>query len=179
MIYSLNEAYFVRPLEEGDVHGSYPRWFQDQEVCRYNSHGKFFQPEDYFRDYVAACAQERRIVWAVCHREDGHVGNVSLQDIATIDHTAEFAILLGDRRHWGKGLGFLAGRALFTHGFDKLDLARIHCSTAATNLGMRKLALRLGMTLEGTRRQHLFLEGSRVDVVEYGVLREEFRERVV
>ena len=39
---------------------------------------------------------------------------------------------------------------------------------------MNKLALAMGMTLEGTRRRHLFLDGERVDVLEYGILREEF-----
>lgn len=175
MIYELSESYFVRPLEEADVLGAYPTWFQDQDVCRYNSHGKFFHPLEYYREYVAATAQERRIVWAVCHRQDGHVGNVSLQDIATINRTAEFAIILGDKRHWGKGLGCLAGRALLEHGFRIIDLHRVYCSTAATNIGMRKLALRLGMIEEGTRRQHLLLDGSRVDVVEYGILRDEYR----
>lgn len=174
MIYEIGESYFVRPLEEADLLGSYPTWFQDQEVCRYNSHGKFCHPIEYYRDYVAASAQERRIVWAVCHKQDGHVGNVSLQDISAVNRTAEFAILLGDKRHWGQGLGLLAGRVLLHHGFSKIDLYRIYCSTASTNIGMRKLAEKLGMTHEGTRRGHIFLEGARVDVVDFGIQRDEF-----
>jgi RimJ/RimL family protein N-acetyltransferase len=38
---------------------------------------------------------------------------------------------------------------------------------------MQKLAVQMGMTLEGTRRNHLFLDGERVDVLEYGILRSE------
>lgn len=174
MIYRLNDSYFVRPLAEADVNGSYPRWFEDQEVCRYNSHGKFFKPDEYYREYVAESLAESRLVWAICHDVDGHVGNISLQLISRIDRTADFGIILGDRRHWGKGLGLLAGRALLAHGFYKLNLERIYCSTAATNAAMRKLAVALGMTHEGTRRQQAFLEGARVDVVEYGILRGEF-----
>ena len=174
MIYVLNEQYFVRPLAAEDVQGAYPTWFEDQDVCRYNAHGKFFKARSYFLDYANDQNREDRVVWAVCHRADGHIGNVSLQEISFINRTAEFAILLGDRRHHGKGVGLLVGRKLLEHGFDKLNLERIYCGTAATNAGMRKLALALGMTLEGTRREHLFLEGARVDMVEYGVLRGEF-----
>lgn len=174
MIYELSSEYFVRPLTESDIDGPYLSWFEDQEVCRFNSHGKFFKTREHFREYLAALNREDRVVWAICHKTDGHVGNVSLQAISLVNRTAEFAILLGDKRHWHKGLGPLAGRRLLEHGFNKLNLERVYCGTAATNEGMKKLALALGMTLEGTRRKHLFLEGGRVDVLEYGVLRSEF-----
>ncbi|MBM4229579.1 MAG: GNAT family N-acetyltransferase [Gammaproteobacteria bacterium] len=39
---------------------------------------------------------------------------------------------------------------------------------------MQKLARALGMQEEGRRRSALFLEGAWVDVLEYGVLRDEF-----
>ncbi len=174
MIYQLNNLYFVRALTEADIEGNYPTWFEDQTVCQYNSHGKFFKTKRDFESYVAQLGQENQVVWAICHMEDGHVGNISLQEISFINRTAEFAILLGDSRHWRKGLGALAGKVLLAHGFNKLNLERIYCGTAATNEGMIQLAKTLGMTHEGTRRSHLFLEGERVDLLEYGVLRHEF-----
>lgn len=177
MIYKLNEQYFVRTLIENDIDGPYPSWFEDQEVCKYNSHGKFFKTRAYFKEYVDALNQNDRVIWAICHINDGHIGNISLQEISMIDRTAEFAIILGDKRHWSKGLGLMAGREILQHGFNKLNLVRVHCGTAANNENMRKLALALGMKLEGTRRQHLFLDGTRVDMVEYGILRSEFEEK--
>lgn len=176
MIYKLSKNYFVRPLAEEDMDGPYTGWFEDQEVCRYNSHGKFFKTKAQFRDYLQNLNREDRLVWAICHVEDGHVGNVSLQGISFIDRTAEFAIIIGDKRHWRTGVGLIAGKALLEHGFKKLNLERVYCGTAATNEGMKKLAVAMGMTLEGTRRRHLFLEGTRVDMVEYGILADEFVE---
>ncbi len=178
MIYKLSDDYFVRPLAEDDLDGSYPSWFEDQDVCRYNSHGKFFKTRSYFKEYLNELSREDRVVWAICHIEDGHIGNVSLQQISLINRTAEFAILLGDKRHWCKGVGVLVGRKLLEHGFNKLNLERIFCGTTANNEGMKRLANAMGMTLEGTRRQHFFLEGSRVDMLEYGILRAEFRENL-
>ena len=175
MIYQLSKDYFLRSLAAEDLNGPYPSWFEDQEVCRYNSHGKFFKSRSYFETYLSQLDHEDRVVLAICHAADGHIGNVSLQDISLINRTAEFAILLGDKRHWGKGVGSLAGRAIISHGFKKLNLERIHCGTASTNAGMQKLAKALGMALEGTRRQHLFLDGARVDLLEYGILRSEFK----
>lgn len=174
MIYKLNTDYFVRTLHGSDLDGAYPSWFEDQDVSRYNSHGKFFKTKNSFKEYFNELNNEDRVVWAICHTDDGHIGNVSLQNISFINRTAEFAILLGDKRHWGKGVGFLAGRKLLEHGFNKLNLEKIYCGTASTNTGMKKLAEAMGMVIEGTRRQHFYLEGSRVDMLEYGILKIEF-----
>jgi [ribosomal protein S5]-alanine N-acetyltransferase len=176
MIYDLGRDYFVRPLCPADLNGPYSKWFEDQDICRYNSHGKFFKTREYFEAYVKDSNCEDRLVWAVCHGQDGHIGNISLQQMSFINRTAEFAIILGDKRHHGRGVGVLAGRKLLEHGFSKLNLERVYCGLAATNEAMKKLAVALGMKHEGTRRLHLFLDGARVDMLEYGILRSEFQK---
>ncbi|TXI91380.1 MAG: N-acetyltransferase [Burkholderiaceae bacterium] len=174
MIYRLSDTYYVRPLEESDLDGAYRGWFEDQEVCKFNSHGKLFKTRSFFQSYLANLNAEDKVVWAICHNDDGHIGNISLQDISFINRTAEFAILIGEKKHWGKGVARLAGAAILTHGFNKLNLERIYCGAAANNEGMNALAASLGMKIEGRRRMHLFLEGARVDVLDHGILREEF-----
>lgn len=174
MIYSFMEDYFVRTLTESDLLGSYPLWFEDQEVTRYNSHGKFFKNKFYFEEYYRSLNSEDKLVWAICHKTDGHIGNISLQNISFINRNAEFAILLGDKSHQGKGVSFHVGKKIIYHGFLKLNLERIYCGTAASNLPMQKLALSIGMKEEGRRRKHLFLEGSYQDVIDYGILLEDW-----
>lgn len=176
MIYELNSDYYVRPLAQMDLDGDYPFWFEEQDICRFNSHGKFFKTREYFQAYFQELNKEDKVVWAICNKEDGHIGNISLQEISFINRTAEFAIILGNKKHWGKGVGLLAGNKLILHGFDKLNLKRIYCATAATNEGMIRLAQGLGMLHEGTRRQHFFLDGCRVDMLEYGLLRSEYKK---
>jgi ribosomal-protein-alanine N-acetyltransferase len=179
MIYRISEDYFVRAFRQSDLSGPYPSWFEDQEVCKYNSHGKFFRTQDYFRSFYESLNGNDQMVWAICHDKDGHIGNVSLQGISLINRNAEFAVLIGDRRHWHKGVGKLAGAQLISHGFDKLNLERVYCGTAATNEGMQSLALALGFREEGRRRAHLYLEGAWVDVIEYGILRSDYRQKQI
>lgn len=174
MIYQLSDAYFVRAFRESDLDGSYCKWFEDQEVCRFNSHGKLFRNEQYFRAFWESLNSDDKVVWAICHKEHGHVGNISLQAFSHINRNAELAILLGDRRHWKSGVGKLAGMQLLRHAFDKLNLERVYCGTAETNTSMCKLALAMGMREEGRRRAHLWLDGGWVDVIEFGILRAEF-----
>jgi len=174
MIYRLNENYYVRSLKLSDLDGAYPSWFENQEVCQYNSHGKFFKTDEYFQNYIKGLNANNLVVWAICHNKNGHIGNISLQNISFINRTAELAILLGEKDHWGKGVGLIASKVLLRHGFNKLNLNRIYCSTAKNNQGMQKISTGLGMKLEGERRQHLFLDGKYLDMLEYGILHSEF-----
>ena len=132
MIYKLSNDYFVRQLLKRDLDGTYPNWFDDQDIRRYNSHGKFFKTKAYFKEYINELKLEDKLVWAICHITDGHIGNVSLQNISWINRTAEFAILLGEKGHWGKGIGLLAGNKILEHGFDKLNLERVGHGTAVS-----------------------------------------------
>lgn len=179
MIYEIDQYYYVRALQLEDADGPYPLWFQDQDVCKYNRHGKFPKSRAYFHDYIASLNNEQNVVWAICHKNDGHIGNIALENIGAINRSAEFAIIMGDRRHWGKGIARQAGRVLVKHGFRKLNLHRISCGTAEDNISMKNLALSLGMKQEGVRREALFLDGRWVNVVEFGMLRSDFAEESV
>ena len=177
MIYELNENYFVRNFIEHDLEGAYRQWFEDQEVCTYNSHGKFFPRFKDLKAYFESTKGDELLVWAICHKEDGHIGNISLQNISFIDRRAELAILLGEKKHWNKGVSFLAVRSLMEHGFNKLNLEKIHCGTAENNHGMLALAKKSGMKEEGRRIKHLWLDGLWVDVIELAILRDEWIAR--
>ena len=176
MIYAISTGYSVRPFDEADLEGPYLGWFEDQDVTRYSAHGKLARGLDYYRDYIRTLDRNTNVIWAIIHEHDGHVGNIGLHAISALNRNAEFAIMIGNKAHWTNGVGRAAARALIEHGFEKLNLERIYCGTAATNLAMVRLALALGMTEEGRRRSQLWLDGAWVDVVEYGLLRCEWRE---
>ena len=173
------ERICLRELRKDDLKGGYAHWFNDQEVCRFNAHGVYPASLNEMEKFIDTLDFDRsRIVWAIIDKAEGrHIGNLSLQDIDSINRTAEFAIILGEKAFGGKGYGLEASRILLTHGFNKLNLRRIGCGTAATNHAMQKLAGALKMSQEGIRRQALFLDGKYVDVCEFGVLKDEFFAR--
>lgn len=167
----------LRGLELDDIKGNYAKWFNDKEVCRHNSHGIFPKSRKEFEDYIKSTRLSRdKIVWAIVDKKTGsHIGNVTLQFINWVNRSAEFAIILGEKDCWGKGYAYDAAALIVKHGFDKLNLNRIGCGTAAANIGMQKLAQRLNMKKEGVRRKALYLSGKYTDIYEYGVLRNEFK----
>lgn len=166
----------LRPLIAADADGPYLRWFNDPEVCRYNSHHIVPYRREDALSYVNYVSNSKTdLVLAIVQQSDErHIGNVSLQNINFIDRSAEFAIVLGERDCWGKGYSKEAAQALLHHGFTALNLHRIYCGTSVDNLPMQKLALHLKMKQEGVRRDSMFKHGRYVDVIDYGVLQMEY-----
>lgn len=168
----------LRPLTESDADGAYPTWFNDAEICHGNSHHVFpYTPEDAL-DYIRRSRRARdELVLAIAlHEGDRHIGNIALQRIHPIDRSAELSIVVGEKDAWGRGYGLEAARLLCDHGFSSLNLHRIACGTFEDNSAMQALARRLGMKEEGRRRKAAFKRGRYLDIVEYGVLRDEYED---
>lgn len=175
----VGERLYLRALVESDADGPYPGWLNDEEVSRGNSHHLIPYTKDAAATYIRQTLNtgDALVLAIVLHRDHRHIGNIALQNIDHTARSAEFAILIGDKDAWGQGYGLEAGRLLIHHGFSAFGLHRIACGTFEHNEAMRRLAQALGMREEGRRRQSAFKSGRYVDVIEYGLLREEFRSR--
>lgn len=170
------EHVYLRPITEQDLNANYREWFNDEEVCRYNSHHRFPNHDENMREYFEKVIKSREnLILAICDtKTDAHIGNIALENIDTLNQCAEFAILIGDKTAWGKGVGTEAARLIIGHGFRELNLHRIYCGTQEDNAGMRKLAASLGFKEEGASRQAIFKGGAFKDIIRFGLLRDEF-----
>jgi RimJ/RimL family protein N-acetyltransferase len=164
-------------LSMTDPEGSYYEWFNDTEVCKYNSHGRFPYTRNKCIEYIHYVENSSdNIVLAVCLKESGkHVGNVSLQNINCQDRNAEFAIIIGDASCWGTGVATEASSLIISHGFQQLNLFRVYCGTSHENISMQNLAKRLRFQQEGVRRKAFFKNESYHDIFEYGLLKSDFK----
>lgn len=167
----------LRPLSQDNVTETYVNWLNDAEVCKYNSHHAYPYTLELARQYVGRVrSSQTDVVLAIVAKDSGkHIGNIALQNIHPINKTAEYAVLLGDKEYWGKGVGKEASRLIIAHGFTALNLHRIHCGTSTENVPMQKLAAALGFKEEGRRREAMFKNGAYVDVIEYGMLKNDFK----
>jgi RimJ/RimL family protein N-acetyltransferase len=172
----VGKVVYLRALEKEDLSGNYFQWFNDQEVCRFNAHGRAPNNMESMEAYLKRAYNDPSLaVFAISYLEnDAHVGNICLQGINLIDRSAEYAVVLGEKDYWGKGVAKEASDLILQHGFMTLNLHRIHCGTSEENTGMQKLAAYMGMKEEGRRREALFKNGRYFDIVEYGILREEY-----
>ncbi len=169
-----SERLCFRGLLHSDLDGPYLNWFDDQEVCQYNSHGIFPSTRKKMQAYIDRLqTSSTDLVWAIIEKSRGaHIGNISLQSIDLVNQSAELALIIGDKTCWGKGVAFESSRLIIDHGVKKLGLRRIYCGTSENNQGMIKLATRLGMEKEGVRREALYEDGRFVDILEFGLLTE-------
>lgn len=182
------ERFYVRPFEKSDITEQYRTWFHDAEVTKHNSHGLFPYTKEQMARFLAQLESSDDIVWAVIVKEKAgiqavpgkesipeiHIGNVTLQRINWIYRSAEFACVFGRKEYWDKGYGTETARTIFNHGFSRLNLHRIWTGTAATNIGMQRIAEKLGMKKEGVFKDAMFLNSKYVDIFEYGILESEF-----
>lgn len=169
---------YLRALVAEDADGDYPDWLNDQQVSAGNSHGVFPYSPEAARQFIKQTATSRDALTLaiVLKDENRHIGNIALQSIQSIYRSAELSILIGAHIAWGKGYGLEAARMLCAHGFARLNLHRIGCGTFSDNTAMQRLALALGMRKEGERREAAFKNGRFVNIVEFGMLRDEFKE---
>jgi RimJ/RimL family protein N-acetyltransferase len=83
-----------------------------------------------------------------------------------------------DPQNWGKGLGFEALGLWTDHVFKALpDLVRLGLGTWSGNVGMVRLAQKLGYLQEACFRKARIVRGEYYDAVGFGILREEWTER--
>ena len=127
--------------------------------------------EDAVRERIAA---GRRNQLAVAGEDGDFLGQVMLHSHDEGHRRCEVAFWLvpGARR---RGLGSRAVALVVSWAFAELDVLRVEMTTTPDNPAVPALARRLGFTQEGVLRKRNVERGQRVDVVWFGVLREEWR----
>src|SRR6266566_1339115 len=100
-----------------------------------------------------------------------HVGNCGLHEIDPVDRHATLGIVIGRKDQWGQGLGTETVTLLCRHAFATLNLHKVCLSCYATNERGLRLYARAGFTVEGRRREQVFIDGRWVDEILLGFVR--------
>ncbi len=115
--------------------------------------------------------------FAIVTSEDidhGLLGSISLMHLAWQDDSGEVGYWLA-RGARGHGHATRAVRRICAWGFEVLGLERIALLTATGNLPSQRVAERAGFTREAVLRSYLLSKQGRLDMVVFGLLREELR----
>jgi [ribosomal protein S5]-alanine N-acetyltransferase len=171
---------YLRPLMAEDAEGEYLKWFNDEEVCRGNSHHVLPHTKEKIQDYIRHTRETtNEFILAIALNANGkHIGNIAFQDINQVYRSADLTIIIGEKTAWGKGYGLEAASLLLYHAFNTMNLHRISCATFETNIAMQKLALSLGMKEEGRRIQAAYKDGKYIDIIEFGIIKPEYEQKI-
>lgn len=110
--------------------------------------------------------------------DDGQlVGSIGLRVQQDFER-AEMGYWIG-KPFWGRGYATEAAGAVIRYGFEELNLHRIYAGYFHRNEQSARVMIKNGMKYEGRLRQHVKKWDEFVDVVYYGILREEFTNRAL
>lgn len=111
-------------------------------------------------------------------KEDGAVGVATLLDIDWKNRMAQHGIKLAKKDIRGKGIGTDAVMAIMRYAFDELGLNRLNGAWFPDNLPSRNMYMKCGWKEEGVRRNYIYKNGKYHDLVETGILAEEYYDLV-
>jgi RimJ/RimL family protein N-acetyltransferase len=133
--------------------------------------------EAWIRGHAAAWEERKRMSLAVTTEPDGVVGAVGLSVVPEHGH-GEIGYWIGVP-YWGRGYATGAAGAVLGYAFGELGLHRVVARHFARNPASGRVLRKLGMTHEGTLREH-FRKWGRFENLEcYAVLEDEWRGRGV
>jgi putative hydrolase of HD superfamily len=114
----------------------------------------------------------------VIARDDRMIGQVSRYWISEETDWCAVGIVIYDEKLWGQGIGYEALGLWCDYLFHELTrFVRLDLRTWSGNLGMMRLALKLGFAEEARFRMARIVEGRYYDGMGYGVLRSEWEAR--
>jgi RimJ/RimL family protein N-acetyltransferase len=113
---------------------------------------------------------------AICE-ENTHevIGATNLLNIDYISRNAEFSIMIGEKKHQGKGIGTLATRKMLNYAFDHLNLHRIYLRVLIRNKTAISVYEKCGFVKEGIARQSVFKNGRYHDQLLMSILSTEYK----
>lgn len=106
------------------------------------------------------------------------VGLVSVVRIDRVNKRCEWAYYLASPSVRGKGIGRSVEMNMLDFVFDKLKLHKLCCEVYVSNEVVIKIHEKYGSKVEGTRREHIFKNNEYHDIVEMGILKEEYEQKV-
>ena len=152
----MNTPIYLRPLELKDADVSY-KWRNDPEIWSYT---KFVLKDpitvDIEKQWLSnklKAANEKR--FAICVKNTNeYIGNIQLLDIE--NETAEFHIFIGEKKYWGKGIGYSASLMLLKYAFYNLNLKHVFLEVHAENLAAYSIYQKVGF--EPISQEHDFIK---------------------
>ena len=156
----------------------YYAWLQDKEVVETLGRSEYLTsfPFCIIEDYVINLkSSNNTYFFASYFKEDNEfIGTVRLRVDWQLK-TADFGMMIGDKKYWGRGLLKDAMLTLSIYAFKKLGMRKVIVGCLSTNIAVCKCCERLGFKKEAVLRKEVPFRGEFVDHILYGVFKDELQ----
>lgn len=82
-----------------------------------------------------------------------------------------------NRGYWGNEYATEAAMAMVEFAFSELGVHRVYSNCHPDNVGSIRVLEKVGMTLEGRRREYMMFHGEYSDTLLYSILEQEWKEK--
>lgn len=169
--------YQLRELERKDLSAINTWRNQPELIAQLGAPFRYINPEvdsRWFDSYMANRGSCVRCVIVTAEEPDQIIGLVSLTNIDQMNQSAVLHIMIGDAANHGKGVGSFAVCAMLRHAFLNMNLHRIELKVLASNERARHVYEKCGFSREGIIRKAIYKNGEFVDMLLYGILKDEY-----
>lgn len=179
------KKFYLRAIEKEDLTGNMAKWANDPEITEYMVMGtvpgsgsmycSWDSPEVEFEKLQNS---KHDVIFAIVDKKtDEVIGNAGLYEINWLARHAELRIVIGEKKHWGKGLGPDVTATIVKYGFEKLNLHKVHLGCNADDKRANRCYEKVGFVKEGTIRDYHFRNGKYYNANLYSILRDEFYKK--
>ncbi len=106
-----------------------------------------------------------------------YIGQCALFQFDPVVRTCALGITIGDKAYWGRGYGCDAVRVLLDYAFRLHNIRRVYLSVNSTNERAIRAYRACGFVEEGRLRQHVWSDGHYIDLVQMGMLQDDWEAR--
>lgn len=142
-----SDRLLLRALSAADATEAYAGWLCDPEVNRFLDTKSATVRE--LVEYIELKNASRDALFFGIFLVSGeHIGTAKLEPVEREAKRSGVALLIGDKRYWGRGFGAEAMRALIGYAFGALGLEELYLGVNAGNSAAVRLYERLGFIRE-------------------------------
>lgn len=149
----------------------YLSWLNDQKVMRF-SNQRFLKHTKYTSlAYLDTFTDSSNLFLAIRMRDNLQMVGTITAYVSENHATADIGLMIGDQKHWGRGIGLDAWRTLMNYLLMELGMRKVTGGTLRCNVGMIRIMERSGMHLEAVRVKQQIVEGDAQDELYYSKFR--------
>ena len=155
-----------------DITAEYIGWLNDPIVLRFSNQRFRQHDRTSCEAYLHSFERSENLFYSIRLAGSGRL--IGTMTAYRISHhgTGDMGLLIGDRAHWGRGLGLEAWSLLMQHLFNDHSLRKITGGAVAANAGMISIMQRSGMHHEATKVEQEIIEGRPQDVMYFAKFNE-------
>lgn len=129
--------------------------------------------KDWIKDHYKKFVTDQSYELAITDKETGDVyGAIALSNKRAFNN-GEIAYWVGEP-YWGKGYATEATKAMLDFAFINKGYHKVFARYFSSNIASGRVMEKVGMKQEGILREHIIKEGQYIDLIYYGVLRDEY-----